>query len=228
MKRALRIYVVGTNTNVGKTVFTCLAVRELRRMGISAVALKPFCSGGREDAVLLQAEAPELTLDEVNPFCFRAPLAPMQAARIEGIEVTLRAVLEWADSFGGGEGICLMEGAGGLLSPLGTGFSLADVIKRRPGAVVLIADDSLGVINQVRLTVEALSTRGVKQICVVLMARKHPDMAARFNRRVLLEVLDDVAVVGIPWLGAKPFGEGAEKKFSKIFKKTLATWMVGN
>ena len=75
------IFVTGTDTGVGKTLLTALLLQHLRAHGQSALAIKPFCSGGREDAELLHSlQENELTLDEMNPFHFKKPLAPYLAA----------------------------------------------------------------------------------------------------------------------------------------------------
>ena len=78
------IFITGTDTGVGKTVLTALLVRFLRERGVKAVALKPICSGDRADARALRAAMDgALSLDEINPWHFRAPVAPLLAARRE-------------------------------------------------------------------------------------------------------------------------------------------------
>ncbi len=88
------VVVTGSDTGVGKTVLTSWLTRWLRATGVNAVALKPLCSGGRADAVALHAaNGGALTLDEVNPWHFRAALAPVLAARREGRGVRLEEVI---------------------------------------------------------------------------------------------------------------------------------------
>ena len=66
---------------VGKTVLAALLTRRLREQGWRVAALKPICSGGRDDArVLRDAAGGVLSLDEVNPWHFRAPLSPLPRA----------------------------------------------------------------------------------------------------------------------------------------------------
>ena len=89
-------FITGTDTGVGKTVFTVLLTRYLRSIGVFVRAVKPLCSGGREDAVLLQeAQAGEISLDAVNPWHFRKPIAPVLAARQERRQVSKDAVLDF-------------------------------------------------------------------------------------------------------------------------------------
>jgi len=94
MKQTL--FITGTDTGVGKTVLTALLVKFLCERGVSAAALKPICSGGRSDARKLfavmdgafEVQSPKskvqsrvLSLDEINPWHFRAAIAPLLAAR---------------------------------------------------------------------------------------------------------------------------------------------------
>src|SRR6185312_6066960 len=76
------VFITGTDTGVGKTIFTGLLVRHLREHGVHALAMKPFCSGGRGDVKLLRAmQDAELTENEINPFYFPKPVAPLVDAR---------------------------------------------------------------------------------------------------------------------------------------------------
>src|SRR5271169_6741054 len=95
MKQTL--FITGTDTGVGITVLTALLTRFLRERSVNAAALKPVCSGGRADArALRDALNGALTLDEINPWHFRAPIAPLLAARRENQRVKLSQVLAHA------------------------------------------------------------------------------------------------------------------------------------
>src|ERR1019366_7754762 len=115
-----RVYfITGTDTGVGKTVLTAMLTRFLRERGVNAAALKPICSGGRDDARELRAAMDgALSLDEINPWHFRAPIAPLLAARREQKRVKLSQVLAHVRAMQKRFDILLGEGAGGLLSPL--------------------------------------------------------------------------------------------------------------
>src|SRR5260221_14172519 len=89
------IFITGTDTGVGKTLLTALLLAHLRQNGVPALALKPFCSGGRADAELFHAlQDGDLTLDEINPFYFREPIAPLVAARKHRRRIQLDDVLK--------------------------------------------------------------------------------------------------------------------------------------
>src|SRR5947207_4859213 len=123
------LFITGTDTGVGKTVLASLLARHLRERGVAVAALKPICSGGRADARALHASLDgALTLDEINPWHFRAPLAPLLAARREHRRVELADVLAHLRRIQRRFDVVLVEGAGGLLSPLGDDFNSRDLI----------------------------------------------------------------------------------------------------
>jgi dethiobiotin synthase len=146
---------------VGKTLLTALLLAHLRRRNLPAYALKPFCSGSRSDAKLLHAlQHAELSLDEINPFFYRAPLAPGVAAGREGglvafdraIEHILRLKARLSD-----DSVLLVEGVGGLLVPLGKDYTVLDLLLALPCEVLVVASNHLGTINHTLLTLRALA-----------------------------------------------------------------------
>src|SRR4051794_429843 len=93
-RRGRILFVTGTDTGVGKTVFTGLLLHHLRTTGRHALAMKPFCSGGRADVKLLRAlQDAELSEDEINPFYFPEPVAPLVSLRQRHRTVPLAEVV---------------------------------------------------------------------------------------------------------------------------------------
>jgi dethiobiotin synthetase len=115
-----RVYfITGTDTGVGKTVLTTALTRRLIARGFNVAALKPLCSGSRYDAVMLERSmGGHLGLGYVNPWHFSAPLAPAIAARAQGFRVKGQAVVDYIRSVAVFRDATIVEGAGGLLSPL--------------------------------------------------------------------------------------------------------------
>jgi dethiobiotin synthetase len=198
------LFITGTDTGVGKTLLTALLLNHLRESGTRALAMKPFCSGGRGDLRLLQSLQPGALSDtEMNPFYFDEPLAPFVAAKTTGRVIRLQAVVTQITRVAAKCDCLLIEGSGGLLVPLGKSFTAADLISRLQCRVLVAARNRLGVINHTLLTVQALRASGVpaKQIAVALMAVARPDPSARTNQATLAEWLNPVAVPSIPFLG---------------------------
>ena len=198
------VFVTGSDTGVGKTVFTAALTRRLRARGVAAVALKPLCSGGRDDARALHAAAgAALTLDEVNPWHFRAPLAPTLAARREGRCIKISMVASQVRSVAQQNAVTLVEGAGGLLSPLTEdGDNRHLLAALRPEAVAVVVPNRLGAVNQARLVLAALAKVHRRRVAVVLVDQPRPDAAARTNAALLAEFAPGVPMVCLPWLAA--------------------------
>lgn len=194
------LFVTGTDTGAGKTVFAALLTRHLLRQRHSVAALKPICSGGRADARALRTAASEtLSLDDVNPWHFRAPLAPVLAAREEGKHVTLAAVVEHIRAIQKQFTTVVIEGAGGLLSPLGEGFDSRDLIAALRATPIIVSLNRLGAVNHLRLTLAALPRAGTRSAQVVFINPPRPNLASRTNPALFTEFFDGRRIHQIPW-----------------------------
>ncbi len=200
MKQTL--FITGTDTGVGKTVLTTLLLRFLRERGVNTAALKPICSGGRNDArKLFAAMNGAISLDEINPWHFLAPVAPLLSARRENKKVKLSQVLAQIRAMQKRFDILLVEGAGGLLSPLGENFDSRDLIVALRATPIVVAQNRLGAVNQVLLTLEALPKNFRPKTKIVLMSPTKPDAATNSNAKLLAEFFDAERIFQLPWLG---------------------------
>jgi dethiobiotin synthetase len=183
-------FVTGTDTGVGKTVVATLLTRHLRQRGLNAIGLKPVSSGGREDALILwRASDKSLSLDEINPWHFREPLSPLLAARRERRRVQLTAVVARVRAIQKKFEAVVVEGAGGLLSPLGENFDSRDLLLALRAKPIVVCPNRLGAVNQALLVWEALPPPFRRRARLVLMNPPRPDAAARSNRSLLGEFI---------------------------------------
>jgi dethiobiotin synthetase len=203
-------FITGTDTGVGKTVLTALLARYLREHGVNAAALKPVGSGARADARVLQAAlAGTLTLDEINPWHFRAPIAPLLAARREHRRVRLADARVQVRKMQNHFDVVLVEGAGGLLSPLGADFDSCDLLAALRATPVVVGPNRIGVVNQVLLTLGALPRSVAAKARVVLMSPPRPDVSTKTNAGLLAEFFDAKRIFELPWLGGRWVAEEA-------------------
>lgn len=201
MNNRRSIFVTGTDTGVGKTVVAALLTRCLRKRGVDVVALKPICSGGREDARILRAAAGDrLTLDDVNPWHFKAALSPTLAAREEGKSVRLVQAYVHAKHMRKRYAVTIFEGAGGLLSPMGADFNSRDLLWVTRGTPVVVCPNRLGAVNQLQLTLRALPQSAKSRAHSVLVDPRRPDAASRTNRDLLLDYVAPNRLHVLPWL----------------------------
>lgn len=165
------LFITGTDTGVGKTHVACAIVRDLNSAGRRVGAFKPACSGAVLDAAnqprwddidrLRAALGQNITDEQLCPQRFLAPLAPPVAARQEGRTVDLNAIERGFEFWRAKCEILIVEGAGGLLCPMTTDQSMADMADRFGFPLVIVASLSLGTINHTLLTVEVARRRGL-------------------------------------------------------------------
>lgn len=192
------IFVTGSDTDAGKTVCAAALTRELHRRGTSVAALKPLCSGGRGDARVLRAAAGGvLALEEVNPWHFRMPVAPLLAARGERRRITLPAVVVHARQIAKRFELVIVEGAGGLLSPLGEGFDSRDLVRALQAIPIVVCPNRLGAVNQARLTLAALPARLARR-AVVVLSQVNPRATDAGNLALLRELSGADVVCALP------------------------------
>lgn len=211
------VFVTGVNTGAGKTVFTAALHTWLHQRGHTVISLKPFSSGRRDDAQLLyRLQKKRIPLRRINPFHFPGELAPLAAARQAGASITLADFRKWYQSVNTGRNFLVLEGAGGLCSPLGEGVSALEIIDLLKACAVVVAFNQLGVLNQVLLAVRALRESKAQSVQVVLMDCEHPDPSSASNGAILRELAPGSAILEFPWLGANPFSKASLQRAAAV------------
>jgi dethiobiotin synthetase len=196
------IVITGTDTGAGKTLLTALLLQHLRARGVRALAIKPFCSGSHADVSLLQAlQNQELTHKEANPWFFRQPVAPRAVLRAQHADISIDKVIAHINAIGARSEVLLVEGAGGLLAPLGKGYNLADVARRLQCPVLVAGRNRLGCINHALLTCMALSYNKIRKCVIVLHGVRRADPSCGTNRALIEENTDGREVFELPYLG---------------------------
>jgi dethiobiotin synthetase len=152
----MRYFVTGTDTGVGKTEVSYALLSLMRERGLEPFALKPYQSGGGDDAKRLGAR---------TVYRFKLPLAPGVAAELEGKQPSFKRVLGAIPKQGAG----VIEGAGGLYVPLDAKHDVIDLIEAAKLPVVLVARLGLGTLNHTALSLEALAKRRARVAAVVLV-----------------------------------------------------------
>lgn len=186
MPSPIRLVVCGTDTDVGKTVVSALLVQ-----GLGAHYWKPVQSGleGGGDSGWLQALL-DLPAGRILPEVYRlqAPVSPHWAAEREGLQLEPERL-----GLPPVTGALVVETAGGLLVPLSRRWLQIDQLQRWGLPVVLVARSGLGTLNHTLLSLEALRSRRLPVLGLVLNGEPHPD-----NPRTLIELS------GLPVLAELP------------------------
>ena len=192
------VFITGTNTGVGKTQIGAAIASMLHNQGIKVIPRKPIESGcpmvdgeliPRDAQALKEAACYEGALSQVCPYRFEPPISPVRAAHLANKVLTTEQLVSncLTDSE---NGFVLVEGAGGFYSPLSEDGLNADLATALQLPVLLVAEDALGVLNQVLLNVEAIKIRGLTLVGVVLNQLQEEQDPRMDNAADLREHLD--------------------------------------
>lgn len=197
--------IVGTDTGVGKTWVTCAVARALAGLGQKVIAVKPIETGldeapsPDEDGVRLAAATGQ---DGPLRALIRLPglMAPAIAADQAGMDVDYEDLVARLRSLLTPESLLLVEGTGGLLSPLTWSDNHLDLAHSLGARVLLVAADRLGTINHTLMALRVLAAERVPVLGVVLNQPGAPDDSTRYNAGALVRLADHVPVVTVPTL----------------------------
>jgi dethiobiotin synthetase len=221
------VFLVGTDTGVGKTAVGCALLRLAARHGRRPVPLKPVetgCSPDPEDAVrLLSASGrTDLPLSIVCPHRFPTPVAPAQAAAEAGLRLTrelLSAALTQAAPHGD---FLLVESAGGLLSPYAPDLTGADLAAMSGLPVLLVARNALGTINHTALAVAELRRRALPLAGLVLVeVTPEPSPDRPHNAELIRTVCGERALATLPFVPGAPPDRLADELARQISAREL-------
>lgn len=165
-------FIIGTDTNVGKTYVASALVRHFVDAGFKTLGMKPIASGCglnqqgefiNDDVVALSAASNlHALLDLINPYRFVPAIAPHIAAAQAGVEMHLDVIADAYQQLKSMAEVVIVEGAGGFLVPINQQQTLADLAVKLDLPIILIVGMRLGCINHALLTVEAIQSRGLK------------------------------------------------------------------
>lgn len=164
-------FVAGTDTGVGKTWVTCRLLRQLREGGVNAAGMKPVASGAEMvGGALVNADVAAITRAHeggfdsalVNQYLYRPAIAPHIAAARCGEAIDAARIQRQYRRLGGQADMVIVEGAGGLLTPLNAHESMLDLARLLGLPVVLVVAVRLGCINHALLSQAALAAAGVE------------------------------------------------------------------
>lgn len=206
------LFIAGTDTDVGKTRVAVAIIGALRRTGLKVGVCKPVASGcprpdapGSDPLALWQAAGRPGSLADVCPQAFTAAIAPHRAARAESRVVDERllrsAVMAWAPT----SDVVVVEGAGGLFSPLGDATLNIDLARDLGLPLVIVDRARLGLVGRTLATARAAAGAGLRVAAVVVSWTTPPAGDVRdpaSPERIVADGLADLA----GWLPRVPVG----------------------
>lgn len=174
-------WIVGTDTDIGKTLVTTYFMRYFQAKGESVIPYKPVQTGMivensksyYGDTSFYQSFSESTLVEEhLNSYSFKEPASPHYAARLEGKEIKEEVILQHINQLKSIYDYVICEGAGGLYVPLNEqrNYHFLHLIQQSQLPVVLVARSTLGTINHTSLSLEALKMKEIPIVGIVFNA----------------------------------------------------------
>jgi len=215
------IFVTGTDTGVGKTLVAAGLAALFREKGLSVGVMKPVQTGcltrhgvrtAPDARLLLQASGADDPIDRVCPYRFLLPAAPWVAAEHESARIDIGRIEINYKRLSSRHRIMLVEGAGGLLTPITSDTAMLELARRLNLPLIIVATTRLGTLNHTLLTVRWAQREGASVLGVIFNRpfRMSPTQVEKINPATFSRLSS------IPVLGTIPF-----MKNLKIGKRRL-------
>lgn len=220
LRRTPSVYfITGTDTGVGKTIATCRLVQYLNSHDVDAMAVKPFCSGGLDDLLMLSdANGRNQSVADINLYTYAPPLCPHAACIEHRLPFPEKdRTLEFIRRAAAQTRVLLVEGAGGILAPIAPDFSFADLAFELASGVIVVVPDRLGCLNHALLTRHYLEARAPEMPVSLLINRFFArDPSANTNATLLQAVFGPENTAFLHEIAPnQPTHDKGEKKFEK-------------
>ncbi|MBF0452701.1 MAG: dethiobiotin synthase [Candidatus Magnetomorum sp.] len=180
------IFIVGTDTNVGKTVVSLLLMQYYYHCGYKPFYLKPLqtgCKHSRDishDARFIYQHIADLeSCDPSNSVihCFKEPKAPWFAARNELSDIHYQGLIEAINQNLYHHSPVVIEGAGGLMVPINKTTLMIDLLAQIDAIPLLVARAGLGTINHTLLSIDVMKSRHIRSFGIVLSDSETPSVS---------------------------------------------------
>ena len=176
MKKQFKLFISGTGTDVGKTFITENLIYLLKAKGFTVSPYKPIETGCKKNkSKLIPSDASkfhklidkEIDIDLINPYRFQQPISPNRAIRLANKKIFIDDYIGRSKLLPKNDYL-IVEGAGGLYSPISTDGYNIDLIKKMKIPTVLVAKDEIGVINNILLSLDLLKKYKISVLAIIL------------------------------------------------------------
>ena len=154
------LFVTATDTDIGKTYVCAGLAYALKKSGIDVGIMKPFACGVKQKigfssndlTILTNAAMVDDAEDIINPFFFPIPASPYTAAKNLGVKIDVEHVMECFRKLDEIHDIVLVEGIGGIMTPILKDYAIIDLIKDLDANTIIVTSSKIGTVNHTVLT----------------------------------------------------------------------------
>jgi dethiobiotin synthase len=202
-RRSNIVVVTGTDSGAGKTWVTAALARALAALGARVVAIKAVDVGCRddrremEDGVLLARATGQPAPTEAL-LRFREYLTPVLAAEHEGRNVDFDELTMQIEDHSANADIVLVEGNGGLLTPITWDWCIVDVAQALEARMLVVGSDRMGIVNHALLTLGTIELASLPVTHLVLTPPQAPDLSTGSNAAAIARLAGFTRIHSVP------------------------------
>lgn len=201
-------FITGTDTGVGKTSITAGLAGSMRKLGINVGVMKPIASGipqkigskSLDVDIIVEASKTKDSEELINPVFLPIPTSPYDATKLLSLPVDMPLILTTFTKLLSIHDILLVEGIGGIMTPITKNFFVADMIKAMGIETIIVTRATLGTLNHTMMTYQLCKDYGIKVKGLVINNFDEKGTAAEKNAPMTLH-----EITGLDILGVVPF-----------------------
>jgi len=173
------IFITATGPDVGKTLVVASLIRHLQQIGHAVDVIKPIVCGyepaqaaSSDLATLIAALelpfSPE-TIERMAPWRFRAALPPELAAQYEKRHIDFDDVVAYCKAaVEQRRGVLLIEGVGGIMTPLDPNRTVLDVMMALRLPLILVTGSYRGSLSHTLTALDSLFRRDMTLLATIV------------------------------------------------------------
>ena len=201
-------FITGTDTGVGKTSITAGLAGSMRKLGVNVGVMKPIASGipqktgfkSSDVDIIVEASQTKDSEDLINPVFLPIPTSPYDATKLLSLSVDMPLILTTFTKLLSIHDVLLVEGIGGIMTPITKNFFVADMIKVMGIETIIVTRATLGTLNHTMMTYQLCKDYGIKVKGLVINNFDEKGTAAEKNTPITLH-----EITGLDILGVVPF-----------------------
>ena len=212
-------FITGTDTGVGKTAITAGLAGTMRKLGVNVGVMKPIATGipqktgfkSSDVTLLVDASGTKDSEDLINTVFLPIPTSPYDATKILSLPIDMPLILTKFTKLLSVHDVLLVEGIGGVMTPITKNFFVADMIKAMNIETIIVTRATLGTLNHTMMTYQMCKDHNIKVKGIIINNFDEKGTAAEKNAPVTLH-----EITGLDILGVVPFIKDYNKIDSMI------------
>ena len=198
-------FITGTDTGVGKTVITAGLSGAMRKLGVNVGVMKPIATGipqkigfkSLDVAIIADASATTDSEDLINPVFLPIPTSPYDATKLLSVPIDMTLILAKFTKLLSVHDVLLVEGIGGIMTPITRNFFVVDMIKAMGIETIIVTRATLGTLNHTMITNKICKDYDIKVKGLIINNFDEKGTPAEKNSPVTLHEISGLDILGV-------------------------------